>query len=153
MIKKRISWEEYFLLNAQLIAQRSTCLRRQVGAVIVSKGNRILSTGYNGSPEGAPHCLDSGCMRDALGIPSGHNTELCWATHAEANAVANAARMGVSVLGGTIYSTHKPCIECLKLLKNAGIKHIRYWQDYPSPSFYDTIVESTGITLRRLENE
>ena len=115
---------------ARLAATRSTCLRRQVGAVIV-KDKKILTTGYNGAPSGLKHCLDIGCLRDKLKIPSGERHELCRATHAEQNAIVQAAVFGVSIDGATMYSTTQPCILCTKLIINAGIKRIVIQHSYP----------------------
>jgi dCMP deaminase len=126
----RPSWDEYFMRMAELAASRSTCLRRQVGAVIV-KDKKILATGYNGAPSGLKHCLDIGCLRDKLGIPSGERHELCRATHAEQNAIVQAALFGVSIKDGTMYSTTHPCILCTKLIINAGIRRMVIKDSYP----------------------
>jgi len=115
---------------AKLASSRSTCLRRQVGAVIV-KDKKILATGYNGAPQGLPHCLDIGCLREKLGIPSGERHELCRATHAEQNAIVQAAMFGASIKDSIIYSTTHPCILCTKLIINAGIKKIIIEDSYP----------------------
>lgn len=128
--QSRPSWDEYFLEIIELIKQRSTCIRRQVGAIIV-KDKRILATGYNGAPTGCRHCLDIGCLREELGIPSGERHELCRAVHAEQNAIAQAAQYGISVAGATLYVTHQPCVMCAKMVINAGIKRIIYKGDYP----------------------
>lgn len=127
---ERPSWDEYFMSIAKVVATRSTCLRRQVGAVIV-KEERIVATGYNGAPRGLPHCLELGCLREKLGIPSGERQELCRGLHAEQNAIIQAAYHGISISGGTLYCTHQPCITCAKMLINAGIKRIVYAGDYP----------------------
>ena len=126
----RPTWDQYFMNIARLASTRSTCLRRQVGAVIV-KDKKILATGYNGAPSGLKHCLDIGCLREELGIPSGERHELCRATHAEQNAIVQAATFGISIKGGIIYSTAHPCILCSKLLINAGIKRIIIEDSYP----------------------
>ncbi|KPL01146.1 MAG: cytidine deaminase [candidate division Zixibacteria bacterium SM23_73_3] len=115
---------------AELAATRSTCLRRQVGAVIV-KDKKILATGYNGAPSGLKHCLDIGCLREKLRIPSGERHELCRATHAEQNAIVQAALFGVSIKDSTMYSTTQPCILCSKLIINAGIRKIVIKNNYP----------------------
>ena len=108
----RPSWDEYFMQMAELTAQRSTCLRRQVGAIIV-KEKHIIATGYNGAPKGLPHCEElGGCLREKLEIPSGERHELCRALHAEQNAIIQAATLGQSIEGATIYITHQPCIIC-----------------------------------------
>ena len=143
--KTRPSWDEYFLEIIELIKQRSTCLRRQVGAIIV-KDKRILATGYNGAPTGCTHCLDIGCLREELGIPSGERHELCRAVHAEQNAIAQAAQHGISVAGATIYVTHQPCVMCAKMIINAGIVCIIYKGAYPDPLSLELLNEA-GIKL------
>jgi len=112
------------------VATRSTCLRRQVGAIIV-RDKYILSTGYNGPPRGLPHCDETGCLRDQLGIPSGERQEICRGLHAEQNAIIQAALHGVSTEGGTIYVTHQPCITCAKMIINAGIVRVVCAESYP----------------------
>jgi len=128
-VKERPDLEEYFMEIAKVVARRSTCLRQNVGAVIV-KGKRILATGYNGAPSGLPHCLDIGCLREELGVPSGERHELCRAVHAEQNAIIQAAVHGVSIAGGTLYTTHQPCIMCAKMIINAGLSRVVYGRDY-----------------------
>lgn len=126
----RPTWDEYFMEIVELIKTRSTCLRRQVGALIV-KDKRILATGYNGAPMGCKHCTQVGCLRQQLGIPSGERHELCRGIHAEQNAIIQAAYSGVSVKGGTLYVTTQPCILCAKMIVNAGIRKIIFKGDYP----------------------
>ena len=127
----RASWDEYFMQRAEIEKTRYTCLRRQVGALIV-KDNRIITTGYNGAPEGIKHCSDLGsCLRSELKIPSGERHELCRALHAEQNAIIQAAKIGVSTQGATMYVTLQPCVICAKMAINAGIKKIVYKGDYP----------------------
>jgi dCMP deaminase len=128
--RQRPSWDHYFLQLAQQAATRSTCLRRQVGAVLV-RDKRLLSTGYNGAPRGTAHCLDVGCLRDQLGVPSGERHELCRAIHAEQNAIIQAAVHGVAIEGATLYCTHRPCILCAKMLINCGVKEIHFLEGYP----------------------
>lgn len=127
---RRPDWQTYFMDIAQLVASRSTCLRRHVGAVIV-KENRILSTGYNGTPSGIRHCLERGCLRDELKIPSGQRHELCRGLHAEQNAIIQAAYHGVAIESGEIYCTNQPCIICAKMIINAGLKKIIIGSSYP----------------------
>ena len=115
---------------AQFVSSRSTCLRREVGAVLV-RDKHILSSGYNGAPRGLPHCLEVGCLREQLGIPSGERQEICRATHAEANAIIQAALHGVSTAEATLYCTTAPCTVCAKMLINAGVKRIVYKEGYP----------------------
>ena len=131
-VAKRPPWEVYFMRITQLVATRSTCSRRQVGAIIVRE-NRVLATGYNGSPIGTPHCYEipGGCLREAQNIPSGQRQELCRGLHAEQNAILQAAAFGVSLKGSDIYCTHQPCITCAKMLINAGIGRVIFLGDYP----------------------
>ena len=145
MSSKRTPWDIYFLKIAKLVSERSTCLRRQVGAILV-KDKRILTTGYNGAPSGIEHCLDRGCLREKLGIPSGERIEICRGVHAEQNALIQAAKFGISVNGATLYCTHKPCITCTKMLINAGIKRIVVLEDYPDP-LSDEMLEEAGIKV------
>jgi len=126
----RPSWDEYFMQIAELVSKRSTCLRRQVGALLV-KGKRILVTGYNGAPPGLKHCEEVGCLREAMKIPSGERHELCRAIHAEQNAIIQAAVSGVSIEGATLYCTTQPCILCSKMLIGAHIKRIVIKEGYP----------------------
>lgn len=126
----RPTWDEYFMNIVELVKERSTCLRRKVGALIV-KDKRILTTGYNGAPAGCVHCSEVGCIRQELNIPSGERHELCRASHAEQNAIVQAANYGVSIKGGTIYVTAQPCVICSKLIINAGISRVVYTGDYP----------------------
>ena len=122
--------DTYFMRIAHVVASRSTCLHRQVGAVIV-RGKQIVSTGYNGAAAGHPHCLDIGCARE--GVRSGSNMELCRGAHAEQNAINFAARYGIAIEGATLYCTHYPCSACAKSIINAGISRVVYEQDYPDP--------------------
>jgi len=121
--------DSYFMEIAKVVSTRSTCLRQKVGAVIV-KNKRILATGYNGAPSGLPHCEEVGCLREKLNVPSGERHELCRAVHAEQNAIIQAAVHGVSIAGGTLYTTHQPCIMCAKMIINAGIKRVVYGKKY-----------------------
>ena len=125
----RPSWDEYFLQLAELVATRSTCLRRQVGAVLV-KNKRIISTGYNGAPTGLAHCNEVGCLRAELNIPSGQRYEICRGTHAEQNAIVNAAYYGVSTLGSVLYCTTQPCVACARMIINAGITQVTHQGDF-----------------------
>lgn len=130
---------------ARVVATRSTCLRRQVGAVLV-KNKQILATGYNGVPRGIVHCTERGCLRDQLGIPSGERQELCRGLHAEQNAIIQAALHGVSVAGGTIYVTHQPCLTCAKMIINAGIRRVVYAGDYPDENAV-AFLRAAGVEL------
>ncbi|OPL13335.1 MAG: cytidine deaminase [delta proteobacterium MLS_D] len=127
---ERPSWNRYFMDIAELVSMRSTCLRRRVGAVLV-RDRRILTTGYNGAPSGITHCIERGCLREQLHIPSGERHELCRGLHAEQNAIIQAALHGVSTRGATLYCTNHPCIICSKMLINAGITTIFYRDGYP----------------------
>jgi len=148
---KRPSWDEYFIEVARLVSKRSTCLRRSVGAVLV-KDKRILATGYNGAPRGLKHCLDTGCLREKLKIPSGERHELCRALHAEQNALIQASLYGVSVKDSTLYSTNQPCVICAKMLINAGIKEIVISDGYPDKMAMDFLKEAK-IKVRKVKNE
>ncbi|HAA43462.1 MAG TPA: cytidine deaminase [Ruminiclostridium sp.] len=141
----RPSWDEYFMEIVELIKERSTCLRRQVGALIVND-KRILATGYNGAPTGCSHCEEVGCLREKLQIPSGQRHELCRALHAEQNAIVQAALYGISVQGGTLYVTHQPCVMCAKMAINAGIKRIVYKGEYPDELSRE-LLEEAGIEV------
>jgi dCMP deaminase len=126
----RPSWDEYFLEVARLVSRRSTCLRRSVGAVLV-KEKKILATGYNGAPSGIKHCIDIGCIREKLKIPSGQRHELCQGLHAEQNVLLQAALYGISTRKSILYITNQPCAICAKMLINAGIKEIVISGAYP----------------------
>lgn len=115
---------------ARLVSTRSTCLRREVGAVIVRE-RRILTTGYNGPPRGIAHCDVVGCLREQMGVPSGQRLDICRALHAEQNAIIQAALHGVSTEGAMIYVTHQPCFTCAKMIINAGIVRVVYGEGYP----------------------
>ncbi len=131
----------------ELVAQRSTCLRRHVGAVLV-RDKRIITTGYNGAPVNIKHCLDAGCLREQMGIPSGERHELCRGLHAEQNAIIQAAIQGVNIQGATLYCTNMPCAICTKMLINAGIIEIFYKEGYTDPLAADMLAEA-GITPKK----
>jgi len=141
---ERPSWDDYFLTIATMVASRSTCLRRKVGAVLVSD-KRILSTGYNGPPSGIVHCAERGCLREELGIPSGERHEICRGLHAEQNAIIQAALFGVSIKGAVLYSTTFPCIICTKMLINSGVKAIYYLEGYPDPLSLEMLNEAKVV--------
>jgi len=126
----RPSWDEYFLKMAYLVAERSTCLRHHVGAILV-KDRHVLTTGYNGAAKGTQDCLELGCLRDQLNIKSGERHEICRAIHAEQNAIIQAGVHGVSIYKSTLYCTHSPCIICAKMIVNAGIERIVVGSEYP----------------------
>ncbi len=146
---KRPSWDEYFLELAILVSKRSTCLRRKVGSVLV-KDKRILATGYNGAPSGLKHCIDTECLRDKLGIPSGERHELCRGLHAEQNVLLQAALHGIITKGSILYITNQPCIICTKMLINAGINEIIIGGDYPDKMAMDFLKEA-GIKIRKIK--
>ncbi|WP_324825508.1 cytidine/deoxycytidylate deaminase family protein [Sinanaerobacter sp. ZZT-01] len=149
---ERPSWDEYFMEMAMVTAKRSTCLRRQVGAVIV-KDKHIIATGYNGAPRGIAHCEErGGCLRQKLNISSGERHELCMALHAEQNAIIQAATLGQSIEGAAIYVTHQPCVICAKMLINAGMTRIVVREGYPDNLAVEMLKEA-GLSIIMLENK
>ena len=146
---KRPSWDEYFLEVAKLVAKRATCLRRQVGAVLV-KDKKILATGYNGAPSGLEHCLDIGCIREKLKIPSGERHELCRGLHAEQNVLLQAALHGTSTKGSVLYVTNQPCVICAKMLINAGICEVAICGVYPD-KLAQKILKDAKIKIRKIK--
>ena len=146
---QRLPWPDYFMGIATLVAERSTCLRRKVGALAV-KDKRILATGYNGAPAGLTHCLDLGCMREKLGIPSGQRHELCRALHAEQNVIIQAAIHGVGIEGADIFCTTQPCILCAKMLINCRVRAIFFAEGYPDEMSREMLGEAK-IPYTRLE--
>ncbi|OPY69147.1 MAG: tRNA-specific adenosine deaminase [Syntrophorhabdaceae bacterium PtaU1.Bin034] len=145
---ERPDWDPYFMEIAEIVAKRSTCMRRSVGALIV-KNRRILSTGYNGAPSGLEHCRDVGCVREKRNVASGERHELCRGLHAEQNAIIQAAYHGVPINKSVIYSTHLPCSICVKMIINAGIIQIFYLEGYPDELAANLIAES-GIIITRV---
>ena len=144
----RPTWDEYFMEIASVVAKRSNCLRRSVGAVIM-KDNHILSAGYNGTPKGVKNCFEGGCPRCAGKVASGTHLEECLCTHAEQNAICQAACYGNSIAGGTIYITISPCLTCAKLIINSGLKEVVYGGDY---AFLDTgkkMFKAAGVKHRK----
>jgi len=133
---------------AHLVAKRSTCLRRQVGAILV-KDKRILATGYNGAPSGIAHCLDVGCLREKNKVPSGERHELCRGSHAEQNAIVQAATYGIPIKDANLFCTNLPCSICIKMIINAGIKTIFYEEGYPD-SLSEELIKEAGITLTKV---
>lgn len=140
-ISTRPSWDEYFMKLAWLVAERSTCVRHHVGAVIV-RDKRILTTGYNGAAAGTKDCLELGCLRNELNIPSGTRHEICRAIHAEQNAIIQAGTHGININGGTLYCTHSPCILCAKMIANAKIKRVVMSIEYPDETFKNLFKEA-----------
>ncbi len=145
----RPSWDEYFMEIAHLVSKRSTCIRRQVGAVL-AKDKNILATGYNGPPSGIAHCIDVGCLREKMGIPSGERHEICRGLHAEQNAIIQAAKHGTVIKGSVLYCTNLPCIICSKMIINAGITKIVYDDGYPDKLGEEMLAEA-GIAIEKLE--
>jgi len=141
----RPEWDEYFMLIAELVSTRSTCLRRKVGAVLVQE-RRILATGYNGVPTGLAHCTLETCLREKRHIPSGSQQELCRGLHAEQNVIIQAALHGVSTKKSVLYCTHKPCSLCAKMIINADITRIIYQNSYPDP-LGDELVSEAGLEV------
>ena len=131
-----------------LVSERSTCLRRRVGAIAV-KNRHILATGYNGAPSGISHCLETGCLREQLGIPSGQRHEICRGLHAEQNVIIQAASHGVSLQDADIYCTTHPCVQCGKMLINCGIRHIYYAEYYPD-DLASAMLREAGIIVEHI---
>lgn len=127
---QRITWAEYYLGIAYMVASRSTCVRRKVGAIAV-KNQRIIATGYNGAPRHIPHCTVDTCIRKKLNVPSGQHHELCMAVHAEQNVIIQAAASGTDLNGAVLFCTTAPCSICTKMLINCGISTIHYVEGYP----------------------
>ena len=144
----RPSWDAYFMKAAALVAERSTCLRHHVGAIIV-KDKKIITTGYNGAAKGMKDCTELGCLRNELEIVSGTRHEICRAIHAEQNAIIQAAIHGTSIKGGILYCTHTPCIICAKMIVNAGIKEVVSYQDYPDNDA-KIFLEKAGVNLKKI---
>ncbi len=142
----RPDWDSYFMEMATVAKKRSTCLRRQVGAVLV-KNHQILTSGYNGAPAGLSHCDETGCLRQEMKIPSGERHEICRGLHAEQNAIIQAAQYGVSVRASTMYITHHPCMICAKMIINAGINAVVFSGDYPD-ELSKKMLEDAGIEIK-----
>lgn len=147
-------WDDRFMEMARLIATWASCYKqnRKIGCVIV-KNKRIMTTGYNGAPAGVKTCVERGeCLREKLGIESGTHHEICYATHAEQNAIIQAAKLGVSIDGATLYCTHQPCAICSKMIVNAGITRVVYEEGYPD-EFALEVMKEAGVTLERYVKE
>ncbi|NNG02314.1 MAG: cytidine deaminase [Desulfobacteraceae bacterium] len=149
-LQDRPSWNQYFMDIATLVAKRSTCKRRAVGAVIV-KDKRVLSTGYNGAPSRIRHCAEVGCLREQMDVPSGERHELCRGIHAEQNAIIQAAYHGASINGASVFCTNLPCSICAKMIINAGIERIYYESGY-ADSMSEEMLAEAGVQLIKLEN-
>lgn len=150
----RPGWDEYFMAIARIVASRSNCSRRSVGALIV-KGRSIVSTGYNGTPMGVRNCFEGGCLRCASDIPSGQGYDTCICVHAEANAMLLAARHGTAIEGGVLYSTLRPCFGCLKEAVQAGIVEIVFEAGSPYggelEEVYQSLRQEAGVLMRKIE--
>ena len=147
-MNNRPDWDTYFMEITKIVATRSSCLHRQVGAVLV-RDKRILTTGYNGAPAGMAHCLElGGCLRDKMGFASGEGHEYCRALHAEQNAVIQAAVTGLSIQGSTLYCTHSPCSLCARILIGAGIQRIVFEEHYPD-DFALALLKEANVQLER----
>ena len=148
-------WDHRFMEMAQLVSTWASCYQeeRKVGAVIV-KDKRVMTTGYNGAPSGVSTCVERGeCLRKKLGIPSGTRHEMCYAVHAEQNAIIQAAKLGVNIDGSTLYCTHQPCILCAKMIVNAGIVRVVYHSGYPDDFALDIFKEAGVLVERYSESE
>lgn len=141
----RPSWDNYFMDVARLVATRSTCIRRQVGAVLV-RDERVIATGYNGAPQGLPHCEEVGCLRTVQNIPSGQRYELCRGVHAEQNAIINAALYGVSTKGAVLYCTDQPCLLCARMIINAGVTRVVHEGNFEDENARQ-FLEQAGIKI------
>lgn len=148
-LAERPSWSEYFFAITELVAQRSTCTRRKVGAILV-RDKRVIATGYNGAPARVRHCFETGCLREKLGVPSGERHELCRGLHAEQNAIIQAALHGVSIEDTTLYCTNMPCSICSKMIINSRIKAIYYKEGYADELASEMLAEA-GIPLVQME--
>ena len=143
-------WDARFMEIANSVAGWSSCIRRHIGAVIV-RDKRIITTGFNGAPAGMPSCAERGvCMRQMQNIPSGTRHELCYAIHAEQNAIAQAAKLGISIEGATLYCTHQPCTICTKLIINGGIARVVYREAYPD-DFAMLVGAEAGLIVEQYE--
>lgn len=152
MSEKFNKWDRRFVEMAETVAGWSSCYQegRQIGAVVV-RDKRILTTGYNGAPQGVTSCKERGeCLRRKLGIPSGTRHELCYAVHAEQNAIIQAARLGIQLEGATLYCTHQPCVICAKMIINAGIIRVVYREGYPDEFSLDLFGEA-GVSIDRYD--
>jgi len=146
----RLTWDQYFMTITQQVAERSTCNRAKVGAVIVRDRN-ILATGYNGAPAGMPHCTEAGCLIYESKTPYGEVEQNCFRTiHAEINAIAQAAKNGSNIKDSSIYVTHTPCIHCIKVLVNTGIKTVYYESPYKLATL-EEILRNTRVHMEKVQ--
>ena len=149
---KRASWPRYFMDIAQVAAKRSNCSRRQVAAVLV-RDKRIISTGYNGTPRGVRNCNEGGCPRCSSNAPSGSHLTECLCSHAEENAIVQAAYHGIMVKGSTLYTTFSPCLLCAKMIINAGIVEVVYHERYSIDSTSMALLSEAGVKVRPVAEE
>ncbi len=148
--KKRPNWDEYFLGIAKVVALRSNCVKRKVAAVIV-KDQRIISTGYNGTPRGVRNCSEGGCPRCNQMASSGTKLEECLCSHGEENAITQSAYHGVNIKGSTIYTTYSPCLLCTKMIINSGIKEVVFNMDYPLAETATNLLKEAGVQIRKVK--
>jgi len=146
----RPDWDDYFMAIARVLASRSNCCRRKVAALII-KDRRIISTGYNGTPRGIPNCFEGGCPRCASEEASGERLGECICAHAEENAIVQAAYHGIAVNGGTLYSTMSPCLMCVKMIINAGIREVVYAETYRFSEQARALLQCAGVLIRKLD--
>jgi len=146
---ERPSWDEYFMAIARVVASRSNCVKRKVAAV-VTRDRRIISTGYNGTPRGVPNCNEGGCPRCNSFAEGGTRLDECLCSHGEENAITQAAYHGVSVRGGTIFTTFSPCLTCTKLIINAGLSEVVYNVDYPLGGTSLALLREAGVKVRQV---
>lgn len=150
--RRRPGWDQYFMDIAKVAASRSNCSRRQVAAVLV-RDKRIISTGYNGTPRGVRNCCDGGCPRCSSDTPSGSHLTECLCSHAEENAIVQAAYHGIMVKGATLYTTYSPCLLCAKMIINAGIVEVVYHQRYSIDSTSMALLAEAGVKVRAVAEE
>ena len=147
---KRPSWDRYFMDLAEVASRRSNCSRRRVAAVIV-RDHRVISTGYNGTPCGVRNCFDGGCPRCASNVPSGTAISECLCRHGEENAIVQAARYGIAVQGAVLYTTYSPCLQCAKMIINAGISEVIYHRRYTIDDVSLALLREAGVRVRPLD--
>ncbi len=149
---QRPDWDTYFMNIANVAATRSNCSRRHVAAVLV-RDHRIISTGYNGTPRGITNCDEGGCPRCGSGVPSGTALSECLCSHAEENSIVQAAYHGICVKDSILYTTFSPCLQCAKMIINAGIKEVVYHQHYSIDDTSLRILKEAGVKVRPLADE
>ena len=150
--KSRPSWDRYFMDIAHVAASRSNCSRRQVAAVVV-RDKQIISTGYNGTPRGIKNCSEGGCPRCNSDVPSGQGLHQCLCSHAEENAIVQAAYNGIMLKGATLYTTYSPCLLCAKMIINAGIVEVVYHEHYTIDDVSTALLKEAGVKIRAVDEE